>query len=530
MSAPTQAVPGTEPPVPPAAVPQAIPDTPRPRSTALRVGRNASFLLAAQIAYSLINVAAVVLLGNGLAARGYGEYAFYYALIPLVAAVSDGGIGIILTRSIARDHAGGPRLLGDALLIKGAISGTVLLVALAVAWTTLDPAHALVVSMVAAAAILLHNQDPAIWVLRARERLEIESLLLLLSQVVWFVLLAVGVMRRAGLAWLLGAAAAAYLVRFLTGMFIVLWPSHRPVFEPDRGRLGRMLGEGLPLGAAALGSAFYMQIGVILVRALATPVDVARFNVSFMFSQPLSFIANVLGIALFPLIARDVKGDPRALRRDLASNVKWQVLFAAPLAAILFLLAGPIVRLMFHKPGFGPAVTGIRLLSLGLPVFFLNVSLRYVLAALDRQREYFRAVLAGLAANAGLGALLIPRLGFLGACGAFLGAELVILTTCEVAVARQVGWRDQILPILKPILAALLAGVPVYALHGANLFVRLGAAFVSYPVLLLLVRALTPGELRTIRRLVSSFLVRAPRSRDAVPSAVNPGANNTGEA
>jgi hypothetical protein len=53
-------------------------------SEGARVGRNTAFRAAAQAVSALINVGAMVLLGNRLSAAGYGEYAYWYALIPLI--------------------------------------------------------------------------------------------------------------------------------------------------------------------------------------------------------------------------------------------------------------------------------------------------------------------------------------------------------------------------------------------------------------------------------------------------------------
>src|SRR5262245_22860211 len=99
--------------------------------TAAVVGRSFSFRLGSQIISALINVAGMVILGNYLAAGGYGEYAFYYALVPLLATLSDLGVGVIITREVARDKTLGPRLLGDAILVKG-VTGAAMLVLVAV--------------------------------------------------------------------------------------------------------------------------------------------------------------------------------------------------------------------------------------------------------------------------------------------------------------------------------------------------------------------------------------------------------------
>jgi len=479
--------------------------SPATGGNALRVGRNALFLMAAQVVYALFNVAAMVLLGNSLAAKGYGEYAFYYAFIPLIASVCDVGTGIIVMRGIARDHSSGPRLLGDALLIKAAVAGFILLVGVGGAWAMLDPARAILITIVTVGALIAHGLDPAIWVFRAREKLHLEALMLLLSLFLWLPLLIAGIMTKAGMPGLLAALVLASGVRFATGAWIVSKRLYRPEFRLDPARLRGLLVEGLPFGAAMFGTVLYGQVGLLMLKGFATAADVAYFNVAFMLSQPITFIAMVFGIAVFPMVARDARGNEQALRRDLTLNFKWQVLFSVPLMVGLFLLARPVVSLLFRGRDFQPAATGLAVTSLGLVVFFLNISYRYVLAALDRQRQFFHAILAGLAANAVLCAILIPRLGYLGACAAYLGAEATILIVCHHALSKHVRLREFLVEAVKPLAAGVGMGLLLLAFRGTNIFVRVAIGCVSYPALLFLLRAFTAEEMRALQRIYASF-------------------------
>src|SRR5206468_3710322 len=159
---------------------------------------------------------------NGLSAEGYGRYAFYYALIPLIASVADAGIGLVVTREISRDRWSGPRLLGDAILVRAALSALLLGLVAAVALPTLD----------------------------------------------------------------------------------------RPYAQ-------RLLRDGLPFGAAMFVVVLYGRVGVLLLQWLATPADVANFQVAYLLSQPLGFIATALTLAAFPALARHAMGDPAAVGRVL---------------------------------------------------------------------------------------------------------------------------------------------------------------------------------------------------------------------
>jgi O-antigen/teichoic acid export membrane protein len=479
------------------------------RVKGLRVGRNVLFLMAGQVVYCLINVAAMSLLGRALAPQGYGQYAFYYALIPLFASVSDAGIGMIVTREVARDRTLGPRLLGDSLIIKGAISGTLLLGVLAVAWTMLAPPAAMLISIVAATALIDPTQDPSIWMFRAREQLHLEALLMVLSQVVWLPLLFLGVATKAGLSEFLGAAMFAFIVRLVIGAVIVVRRFGRPEFRPERARLMRLVAEGLPFGAAIFGTVLYNRVGLLAVNALSTSSDVAYLNVATMLSQPFSFIANVIGIAILPMVARNARTGDHLLRRDLLANFKWQVLAALPLTVGLSLVARPIVALLFKGRDFAPAAVGLQVMSLGLVVLFLNLSSRYVLTALDRQGHYLRAIVAGLVANVVLCLVLIPSMGFLGACVAFLGAELTISIVCQHALGGRLRFHDMAAVATKPLVAALGMGLLVFALRGMNIFPLAALGCASYIGFLFLLRAFSDEELQTLRNVGVSFGARS---------------------
>src|SRR5215471_3642411 len=149
------------------------------------VGRSFSFRLGSQIISALINVAGMVILGNHLKATGYGEYAFYYALVPLLATLSDLGAGVIIMREIARDKAMGPRYLGDALILKGVI-GAIMMAAVLVSAPLLFPREtALLVILVTATSIMDYSQDVGMWMFRAHDRQDLEALLLMVSQFTW---------------------------------------------------------------------------------------------------------------------------------------------------------------------------------------------------------------------------------------------------------------------------------------------------------------------------------------------------------
>ena len=494
---------------------------PHGSSAATRVGRNFSFRMGSQVLSALINVAGLALLGNYLHAQGYGQYAFYYALIPLIGSLGDLGVGIIVTREIARDPGNGRRTFGDAVLIKSLVSGLILALAAVTAWLFFPAGPALLICLVAAAALIENSQDPCVWLFRAYERQDVEALLLTVSQVTWLAGLLIGVWLKLDLTFLIGTATLAFLVRLAVGALMVSRMVYRPSFEPDLGRLRHWVEQGLPFGAAMFGVVLYGRVGVLLLQAFSTSADVAYFNVAYMLSQPLGFISTALSMSAFPILARYAQHDPESLRRALRKTSKYQMVVTLPATVGLFLLAERIIPLLFHGQDFGKAGLALKIMSLGLTLIFINLMARYVLAALDRQQHYLRSIVVGLLVNTVLGLILIPRFGFVGACAAYVGAELAIFLICQAALRRYVSVADQAREAARPLLAAAGMGVVLAALSAAHLLVQIAVGAAVYGALLLALKGLSPSELRVLRGICGSF--RLPR-----PAAPARAGNPTG--
>lgn len=470
-----------------------------------RIARNFSFRLVSQVMSALINVAGLALLGNYLHAEGYGQYAFYYSLIPLIGALGDLGVGIILTREMARDEREEPRLYGDALLLKAAISGTLLVVTIATAWIFFDAPRAWLVSLVAAAALIEIGQDPVVWRIRARERQDLEALLLMVSQVGWILGLAVGAWLHLPLSFLLATATVAFLIRLGVGAALVARLGTGPEIRWDAARLGRWVRQGLPFGLAMFGVVLYGRVGVLLLQWLSTSKDVAFFNVAYMLSQPLGFISTALTMSAFPVIARYAKHDPQKLRDALRKTSKYQIVVTLPMVVGLYLLSERVIPLLFHGDDFQSAGTALKIMSLGLTVIFLNLMARYVLAALERQQDYLKSIVAGFVVNAALCFALIPRFGFLGAIVAYLAAELAILCVCQWTLRRFVPVLDLLRDSVRPFLAAAGMGLVVVGLRAMPLALVVFLGAVVYGGLLVVFQVLSPKEISILKGAWVSF-------------------------
>lgn len=471
-----------------------------------RVGRNTAFRVAAQAVSALINVAGMVLLGNHLSTAGYGQYAFFYALIPLLSSFGDLGTGTILTRQVARTPEEANRCLGDAILIRGTVALVLLAVVSLFANVALDPASALLLGIVTAAAVLDFGQDVSVWMFRAHERLDLEAVLLLVSQGAWILGIALGVAFGATLPILLGTAVGAFLIRTVVGASLLSHLGLQPDFSPAFARLRHWVREGWPVAMALLVVVLYGRVGLFSLKAFASDAEVACFSVAYMLSQPFGFLGSSLAMAAFPAFARLWSAGSSDLARPLRAAFKYQLLVSLPLAAALIALADRIVPLLFRDAaGFARASQALGITALALPFVFLNLQSRYLLAAIGRQKVYLWAVATGLGLNV-LGCVLTAgRFGVLGAAWTFVLAEAAVFLACHATLSGHITHGRLLQKAARPALAAAIMGVVVWGLQALPLALAVVAGAATYVAGLWLTRALSHEEWDAVRSVLRSF-------------------------
>jgi O-antigen/teichoic acid export membrane protein len=471
-----------------------------------RVGRNTAFRVASQALSSLINLAGMMLLGNYLSASGYGQYAFYYALIPLLASVADLGAGVVVTREASRDPLAAGRLLGEGIVLRLVVALALFAIAGVTSAVALAPADALLVMIVTAAAVLEFGQDVSIWMARARERLDLEAVLLLVSQTAWIAGIALGVALHATLPFLLATAVGAFLLRTWVGARMLSRLGLRPSFSTAPARLLRLAAEGWPIAASLLLVVLYGRVGVFVLKGLSTDAEVACFNVAYMLSQPFGFLGSALAVAVFPAFARLGGRASAELSRALRAASKYQLVVSLPLAAGIFLVADRLVPLLFHEQGgYARAASALGVTALALPFVFLNLQSRYLLAAVGRQRVYLLGVTCGLLVNV-LGCLLtVPAHGVGGAAWTFVVAEMLVFVACHGALARHLGFGALLGEAARPAAAALIMAAWLWALRGAPLALAVAAGVAIYVAALVLLRALSREEWAMVRDVARSF-------------------------
>jgi putative peptidoglycan lipid II flippase len=212
------------------------------------------------------------------------------------------------------------------------------------------------------------------------------------------------------------------------------------------GLVNRALASLLPVGAISS-----LQYGYLIVRA------------------PFEAIANSLGRALFPYLSHQFAGNQRASAgRSVERAFAATAALFLPACAGIFVLAEPIVRLVFQRGSFGEGsvqltAAALRIYAIGLLPMGLNALLHRAFHASQDTATPAKVGVIRVGVNALLALALVMPLGHRGIALATVGAEYVKMVLFLRGLAGLLGpgsvraaWRS-LLRVLAP--AALMGGL-----------------------------------------------------------------------
>ena len=200
----------------------------------------------------------------------------------------------------------------------------------------------------------------------------------------------------------------------------------------------------LKLGFAFMGSGLIMTGASYLVRTIvmrksgldAAGAYYAAWTLGGLY---LGFVLQALATDFYPRLV-GVVHDNDECNRLVNEQAHVSMLLAIPGILFTLTIASLAVK-VFYSAKFGPAVTALQWICLGMAVRVLSWPIGYIVAAKNRQAIFFTLEVVWAAINVSLTWWSVEAFGVSGAGMAFLGANLVHLLIVYPTVNRMTGFR-----------------------------------------------------------------------------------------
>jgi O-antigen/teichoic acid export membrane protein len=192
------------------------------------------------------------------------------------------------------------------------------------------------------------------------------------------------------------------------------------------------------IGLAALASAIFLKLDVLMLSFFRTPAEVGLYAAAFALIGKLDVVKNAVLTTAFPEACR--RSEPTALRQYASQSLRFTAL--ASLAILpLFVIGGWLIGVLYGEEYQGAAVALYPLLAAFL--IGLNAEpVAYVLYPLNQPRWIAASDLMQLGFNFAVNLALIPAHGILGAAWGVLLTRVVAALITFVLV-RSFLWKGQ---------------------------------------------------------------------------------------
>ncbi|HAU66095.1 MAG: Membrane protein involved in the export of O-antigen and teichoic acid [Candidatus Uhrbacteria bacterium GW2011_GWF2_39_13] len=424
-----------------------------------KVARNTLYLTAASIGQKIIAFIYFLFLARIMMPEQTGQYFLAISITSIFSVIADFGITSVITREIAKDEMQAKPLVSNAISLK------ILLTVVAVVVTFLTsyflnygPTIQFLILLASIVLILDAFQVFFYGILRGFQALEFESLGVFIGMattalfggfILWFY---------PSLPLLIIALVLGSFVNLIVSLMYVGKRIGWNVLIPslNKNDLILILKTAFPFALGALFVKVYSYIDTIFISKFLDAASLGFYAIAYKFTYAFQFLPMAFVAALYPGMSALVDKDPDALEAVLHRSMWYVALISAPIVFGLYAIASEVVQLA--GPEYLSATIVLQVLIFVLIPLFLDFPIGSLLNASNRQ-SIKTAIMGGtMLINVILNAVLIPRIGILGAAYASLFSFLFMFLAGFYFIRRVIPafsyWR-----LLKTLLPIYVSGI-----------------------------------------------------------------------
>lgn len=486
------------------------------------VAKNSLVPMGASLLIQVINFALALVVLRVLGPENNGNYAFAVTVWFFLSAITEFGLGILVTREVSRDRSRSNVFLTNSIVMRIAFTvvsivllGGVIAVysatdnikdetiwAMVLLWLSLFPNH-----IAGALSAMFY----------AYERFEYPTAIEIATALVSVALQIAVLLAGYGIVGLAGVSIATNLFTLVVLYYLVRRLLFKPHLMFDRGLARWMFFESYPLMMNNLLANLFFKIDVFLLLPLTNATILGYYNAAYKFVNALNFIPSKFTLAIFPMLSRLSTSSTDAMRRALVLSVKLLTWIAVPITVATVFIAQPLILLFAGAAYLPDSAIALQWLIFFMPFSFVNSVVHYVLIALNEQRFLTRAFVIGLVFNIAANLLAIPPLTYRGAALVTVLSELALLVPFYYALRKHMPPFPILDIFWRPVVAGGAMGAVLYLLVSQNLLVALVAATIVYAVVLVATGALGADEWLLVQKLVPArFAERLPGGKRVI--------------
>ncbi len=482
-----------------------------------RVAKNTAYLVTAFVGQKVLAFVYFTIIARSVGVTGSGRYFVALSFTTIFSIFVDLGLSNVLVREVAKFPENAEKLLANVLGLKAGLAAATILALLVTAQILGFPPETQVMIAIASGVMVLDSIHLVFYgVMRGFQNLRYEAIGVVTGQAVTIAIGIFFILMKLPLPFLIVAL-------FCGSSWNVLWSGtmlRRRYHVTPRLELDRTLAKfywsvTLPFALAGIFSRVYSYIDSIMLSRLVSETAVGYYSVAYKIVFAFQFLPMAFAAAIYPAMSEYYVSNRAKLGQVAVAALKYLMVLVVPLTTGIFVLAKPIIYLVYG-PNFAGSVLPLQILIFSLIFAFLYWPCGSLLNACDRQAHNTAIMGLTMVSNVILNVILIPRFAAPGAATAALigngllfgGAFILALRTTPIDL------RALIMSAVKIGAASAIMGLAVNTMRThISLFISIPAGIVIYAGALLALGGVTLPE---TKRIINVFLRRGRGVSDIV--------------
>lgn len=232
------------------------------------------------------------------------------------------------------------------------------------------------------------------------------------------------------LLFVIGAVAVGVLVTTIFSLTFASRLVGHIRFSPSLGQMKRLLIPSIPLGITLLFNLVYFRADSVVLTLTRPTVEVGIYGLAYKVFEVVLVFPTFFMNAVYPLLL-----DTRYQFKTILRNSIIFLLITSLASLVTMWFAAPLLPLI--KSDFDPSIAALRVLSLGLPFFFVTSVTMWALIALKKQLALVAVYGVSMIMNLVGNILLVPSHGFMAAAWLTVICEGLVLVLSGLILVRE---------------------------------------------------------------------------------------------
>lgn len=359
-------------------------------------------------------------------ASGYGDFVKVTTYAALFYLIADFGVNAIFLQHNEREYFPalvGLRLIGGAALI--ALSLVILFVLPGSASQGYTPWVRMGILLFSPTILLQGLITTANAVFQKKLRYDLATWAIFFGSIVTIALLFLS----KNLLVVVGVVAVGTLVTSLSSFLFAARLVGHIDFSPTMEKIKQLFIPSIPLGITLLFNLVYFRADSIIITLTRPTAEVGVYGLAYKVFEVVLVFPTFFMNAVYPLLLK----ERTRFKKILANSLLFLLVTSFVFLVVLWFVA-PL--LLFVRNDFVASIAALRVLSLGLPFFFVTSVTMWGLIALKKQKLLATIYGASMVVNVIGNIVLVPTYGFMASAWMTMVGEGIVLTLSSVALYK----------------------------------------------------------------------------------------------